>query len=161
VDGPDLAARQLLYDFLVAELQARQAGGPQAPREVCTALANGRDELLAFAAQLDGDLAALAAEFAAPAAVLREVLAVQALDAREGRRWRREASLRAQLGERYHVVSAAVAELAGGVVRASSAAENVNSRLRNYFFLRRQVGEGSFRLFLKTSTHLWAVGKKP
>ena len=33
-----------------------------------------------------------------------------------------------------------MAELSRSVVRASSLVENVNSRLRNYFFLRRQLG---------------------
>jgi hypothetical protein len=146
VAGPDLTTRQELYDFVVAELQARQAGGPQALQAACTALTNGRDALLAFAAALDADLAALAAAEAVPVAVLREVLAVQALDERRGQRWRREAALRARLRGRYHRVHTAVAALAGEVVRASSVAENLNSRLRGYFQLRRQVGAGSLAL---------------
>ena len=146
VAGPDLATREELYDFIVAELQARQAGGPQTLRAACTALANGRDALLAFAAALDADLAALAAEVAVPVAVLREVLAVQALDERRGQRWQREAALRARLRGRYHRVRTAVAALAGRVVRASSVAENLNSRLRGYFQLWRQVGAGSLAL---------------
>lgn len=32
------------------------------------------------------------------------------------------------------------------VVRASSVVENLNSRLRNYFFLRREVGSGYLEL---------------
>jgi hypothetical protein len=146
VAGPDHATRQELYDFLVAELQARQAGGPKTLEAACTALANGRDALLAFAAQLDADLAALAAEVAVPVPVLREVLAVQALDERRGQRWRREAALQARLRGRYHRVHTAVAELASTVVRASSVAENLNSRLRGYFQLWRQVGAGSLAL---------------
>src|SRR4029077_1441141 len=102
VAGPDRATRQELYDFVVAELQARQGGGPQTPRAACTALAHGRDALLAFAAALDEDLAALAAEVAVPVAELREVLAVQALDRRQPRCWQREAALRARLRGRYH-----------------------------------------------------------
>jgi hypothetical protein len=38
------------------------------------------------------------------------------------------------------VVREAVAELLGKVVRASSVIENLNSRLRSYFFLRRHLG---------------------
>lgn len=34
-----------------------------------------------------------------------------------------------------------VEELATTVVRASSVIENLNSRLRNYFFLRKQLGQ--------------------
>ncbi len=169
VAGPDLATRQELYDFLVAELQARQAGGPRILRAACTALANGRDGLLAFAAQLDADLAALAAEVAVPVAVLREVLAVQALDQRRAPRWPREAALRARLRGRYHRVGTAVAALAGRAVRASSVAENLNSRLRGYFQLWRQVGAGSLALLqfylnhrrFPRSDHPERVGKSP
>ena len=121
VAGPDLATRQELYDFLVAELQARQADGPPTLQAACTALVNGRDALLAFAAQLDADLAALGAE------------------------------------------------LAGRVVRASSVAENLNSRLRGYFQLWRQVGAGSLALLqfslnhrrFPRSDHPERVGKSP
>jgi len=146
VSGPDRAARQELYDFVVAELQARQAGGPKTLQAACTALVQGRDALLAFAAALDADLAALAMHEGVPVAVLREVLAVLALDERQARRWQREAAVRARLRGRYHRMHTAVAALAGRVVRASSAAENLNSRLRGYFQLWRQVGAGSLAL---------------
>jgi hypothetical protein len=57
-----------------------------------------------------------------------------------------EAALRQQLRGRYHGLSVAVAKVARRVVRASSVAENLNSRLRNYFFLRRQLGPGYLSL---------------
>jgi hypothetical protein len=153
----------------VAELRARAAGGPQCLRAAAAALANASAALLAFAAPLDADLQALAEQWQAPAGVLREVLAVQALDERSGQRWRREAALRARLGDRYHGVSAAVAEVAAGVVRASSVVENLNSRLRGYFTLWRQVGRGSAELLqfflnhrrFQRSEHPAREGKSP
>jgi hypothetical protein len=63
-----------------------------------------------------------------------------ARDDRDPRRWREEAALRAHLRGRFHEVQAAVAALAQGTVRASSLVENLNSRLRSYFFLRRHLG---------------------
>ena len=51
---------------------------------------------------------------------------------------RRDAALRERLGNRFFAVSVAAAELAENTVRASSVIENLNSRLRNYFSLRRQ-----------------------
>ena len=169
VAGPDLATRQELYDFIVAELQARQAGGPKTLQAACTTLVNGREALLAFAAALDADLAALAAELAVPVAVPREVLAAQALDERRGQRWRREAALQARLRGRYHRVRTAVAALAGQVVRASSVAENLNSRPRGYLQLWRQVGAGSLALLqfylnhrrFPRSEHPERVGRSP
>jgi hypothetical protein len=48
--------------------------------------------------------------------------------------------LRRQLGQRFYALEAAVRDTADHVVRASSIIENLNSRLRGYFFLRRQLG---------------------
>ena len=65
---------------------------------------------------------------------------------RDSRKWQRQAEHRRQLGGRYYGLSEAVAGLAGRVVRASSLVEDVNSRLRNYFFLRRQLGRDYLEL---------------
>ncbi len=45
------------------------------------------------------------------------------------------------LRDRYWEIQDAVADLAESTVRASSLVENLNSRLRGYFFLRRHLGE--------------------
>jgi hypothetical protein len=138
--GPDHAQRCALYDFVVAELRARAPQCPHRLDPICTYLVNQRDAVLAFAQQLDTDLGAVAADFQVPVAVARGVLAVQEMDARDSRRWPREAALRQQLRGRFYELSAAVAAVARGTVRASSVVENLNSRLRNYFFLRRHLG---------------------
>jgi hypothetical protein len=109
-------------------------------------LRHSRDTVLAFAAALDADLATLAAAQAVPVSLLRALLAVEAMDPRQPRRWAREAALQAHLRGRYHALRTAVAALADGVVRASSSVENVNSRLRGYFQLWRQVGHGTLTL---------------
>jgi hypothetical protein len=140
VAGPDYAGRCALYDFIVAELAARAKGCPHRLDPVVTALRKQRTDLLAFVADLDRDLAALASTWQVDAATVRAVLNAQARPASDPRRWREETAVRAKLGGRYHAVAAAVTTLAAAVVRASSVVENVNSRLRNYFFLRRQLG---------------------
>jgi len=140
VSGPSYETRRELYDFVVSELRARQDACPHRLGPVCTALENQRDNLLAFAAQLDRDLAAVAAEYEVDVAWVREALAVQGLSPRDVRRGPREAALRQGLRGRCHAVREAVAAVAASVVRASSVVENVNGRLRNYFFLRRQLG---------------------
>jgi hypothetical protein len=144
--GPCHAERLALYDFVVAELRARVPLCPHRLGPACTYLANRRDAVLAFAQQLDADLAAVAADFQVPVAVARAVLAVQELDVRDRRRWPREAALRRQLRGRFYGLSEAVAAVARGTVRASSVVENLNSRLRTYFFLRRHLGPGYLQL---------------
>jgi hypothetical protein len=138
--GPDHATRRELFDFIVAELRSREPLCPYRIGPVVRALANQRDDLLAFAAQLDQDLAVLAAEFQVSVELARAVLNVELLPPDDPSRCQRQAALRSQLGSRYFSFSVAVGEVGRQTVRASSLVENLNSRLRNYFFLRRHLG---------------------
>jgi hypothetical protein len=140
VAGPCYADRRMLYDFVVAELRARVPLAKHRLAPLCYFLDQHRDQLLAFAEQLDRDLDALAADFHVATDTLRDLLRVQALSDHNPRRWQRETDLRRLLRDRFHVVNEAVREVAEQTVRASSAVENLNSRLRNYFTLRRHLG---------------------
>jgi hypothetical protein len=140
VSGLPYADRCALFDFIVAELKAREPLCAHRIGPMCRLLENQRDDLLAFAAQLDRDLCALAKDFQVPVDVVRELLDLQALDERQCRRWQKEAILREQLRDRFWELSAAVHNVADQTVRASSVIENLNSRLRTYFFLRRHLG---------------------
>ena len=62
VAGPESAVRRDLLDFVVAELR-RETACPDRIRPVRTLLENQRDNLLAFAVDLDRELAALAQEW--------------------------------------------------------------------------------------------------
>jgi hypothetical protein len=146
VAGPEYSSRQQLFDFVVAELRAREPFCAHRIGPLWKLLENQRDKLLAFAAKLDDDLTTLAQDWQISPATAREVLHLQALSTSDPRRWRREVALREILRERYHGVCADVQQLSDRVVRASSLVENLNSRLRNYFFLWRQLGEDSLTL---------------
>ena len=63
VAGPESAIRRELYDFVVAELRAREPACPHRIKPVRQLLENQRDDLLAFAVELDRDLAALARQW--------------------------------------------------------------------------------------------------
>ena len=83
--------------------------------------------------------------------------------------WQQEHRLRQQLGSRFEPLQTALTQLTHATTRASSVVENLNSRLRNYFFLRQQLGEGYLdllRFFLnhrrfQRSEHPQRVGKSP
>jgi hypothetical protein len=169
VAGPCQADRGALYDFLVAELRARAPQCPHRLEPLCTYLVNQREAVLAFAQQLDADLAGLAEDFPVSGAVVRAVLQVQERDLWDRRRWSQEAALRQQLRGRFYELSEAVAAVARRTVRASSVVENLNGRLRNYFFLRRHLGPDylhllqfflNHRRFLR-SEHAERVDKSP
>jgi hypothetical protein len=140
VSGPACVERRVLYDFIVAELRQRAPQCPHRLNPLCTFLDNHRDQLLGFAETLDRDLAEVAARFQVSVDTLRELLHLQQLSSTHPRRWQREAELRQELRERFYEISEAVREVANRIVRASSLVENLNSRLRNYFTLRRHLG---------------------
>ena len=169
LSGPDHATRAELLDFVVAELKARETQCPHRIGPVARLLGNHRDDLLAFAVQLDHELAALSAEFSLAPETVRAMFDLETRTPDDPDRWPREAALRRQLGSRFHAVGEAVAEVARHTVRASSVIENLNSRLRNYFFLRRHLGPEYLALlqfflnhhrFLR-SEHPERVGKSP
>lgn len=138
--GPCHAERIALYDFLCAELKARVAEVPYLLGPLVTYLEGQRDDLLAFAAQLDNELTKLATEFAVPVQHVRALFAVQTMPLDCAKRWHRDAPLRRLLGERYFPLSQALDDVRRHTVRASSLVENLNSRLRSYFSLRRHLG---------------------
>jgi len=140
VAGPSLAERIALYDFVVAELTARAPLCLHRLQPICRTLRNQRNDFLAFAQGLDEGLDALAEEFQVAPELLRRVLMVVSRDDRDPRRWTEEQALRLALRGRFFEVSEAGAGLGKKTVRASSLVENLNSRLRSYFFLRRHLG---------------------
>ena len=93
VAGPEYAIRRDLLDFVVAELRTRESACPDRIRPVRTLLEKQRDNLLAFAVELDRELAALAQEWQIRVTTAREVLQVQSLPTWDPKRWRREAAL--------------------------------------------------------------------
>ena len=172
VAGPPLSDRRVRFDAVVAELLRLMAQRPSCEYRlgpVCSTLAAGRERLLGFCFRLDREIADLAGYAKVSEAVLREMVCVQEMADCDRRKWERDAQLRGRLGERYHEVSLLLEALRAGVVRASSVAENLNSRLRNYFFLRKEIGGGyldllrfflNHRRFLR-SEHAGRVGKSP
>jgi hypothetical protein len=111
----------------------------------------------------------LGQEFEIPAELARQFLRTTSRHERDPRRWTEHAALQERLRGRFHAIQAAVAEVAAGTVRASSLVENLNSRLRNYFFLRRQLGPDYLALLqfflnhrrLERSHRPERVGKTP
>lgn len=169
VSGLSYADRCMLFDFILAELDHRQPLCPQRLKPIYTFLKNHRTKLLAFAAQLDRDLAKLAADFEVALASVRQMLDLVVGDERRPAHWQKEAALRQQLRQRFSPLYQAVSDLAQRVVRASSVIENLNSRLRNYFFLRRHLGTDylallqfflNHRRFLR-SAHAKRVNQSP
>jgi len=139
--GPDLSSRREMFDFVVEELRARESLCRHRIRPVRRMLENQRDDLLAFAAVLDGKPADVRARFDVPPYLVHAICELHGLDKKRSRYWEREAELRGKLRGTFHDVEAAVLDAMADTPRASSIIENLNGRLRSYFFLRRHLGD--------------------
>ncbi len=167
--GPCLAIRRDLFDFIVAELSRREQEDVRRIRPVRIALQNQRDDLLAFAGVLDDKLTAIAQIHAQPEHLVRAACVLHRKPNTSAAYWQGWHQLRSKMKDKFHVVFDAVAQAMAQTPRSSSLVENLNSRLRNYFTLRRQLG-GSYlsllqfflnhRCFLR-SRRAERVGKSP
>ncbi len=167
--GPALATRQALFDFVVEELTQREPGDLQRIRPVRVALQNQRDDLLAFAGVLDAKLADIARAHGISEPVVRDACLLHRLSTTSPAYWQGWNRLRATMGGKFHMLFDAVSRAMAGTPRSSSLVENLNSRLRTYFTLRRHLG-GSYldllRFFLNhrrfvRSRHAERRGKSP
>ncbi|TDN62242.1 hypothetical protein [Paraburkholderia sp. BL10I2N1] len=167
--GPDLATRQELFDFVVDELRRREHEDVRRIRPVRRALQNQRDDLLAFAGVLDGKLAAIAQAEQVPDYLVRAACVLHRKPTSSPAYWQGWSRLRSKMGSRFHAVFSAVSQALANTPRSSSLVENLNSRLRNYFTLRRHLGNaylGLLQFFLNhrrfmRSRHVGRVGRSP
>jgi len=141
--GPALATRRELFDFIVEELATREPEDARRIRPVRVALQNQRDDLLAFAGVLDGKLADIAQTHAIAETLVRKACLLHRLPTTSPAYWQGWNQLRAQTGGKFHTLFDAVSRAMAQTPRSSSLVENLNSRLRTYFTLRRHLG-GSY-----------------
>ncbi len=135
--GPGLATRLELFDFVVAEIHAREYLDPERIRKVRVALQNQRDDLLAFVAVLDEHLDCIAHAYEVSAHPVRQACLLQRKPDTSNAFWQGWNQLCAQMGHKFHEVVEAVMQAMAQTPRCSSMVENLNSRLRNYSTLRR------------------------
>ena len=167
--GPSLDIRNEMFDFIVAELFRREIEDTRRIRPVRVALQNQRDDLLAFAGVQGDKLAMIARAHELPEHLVRAACVLHRKPSTSPSYWQGWNRLRARMGGLCHAVFDAVAQAMAQTARSSALVENLNSRLRNYFTLRRQLG-GSYldllQFFLNHRCFLHSrvpqrVGKSP
>lgn len=142
LNGLNQDTRHELYEDVVTELQRLEATASYAIRPIRVSLQKQKPDLLGFAIRLDDDLWGIALEQKQAIHLIRSVATLQGLSPKVASYWKRYAALQSALGESFSAVMAAVTQWRKGFHRTSSLVENLNSRLRQYFFLRRHIGGG-------------------
>jgi hypothetical protein len=159
--GPDFSTRQVLLNFVVEELRAREPQYPNRIRKVRTFLANNGNNLLQFANEIALGIATIAADLGIDPHYVRAIYEIQGMMPSQAQRLKEE-RLRKLVGTRFHAVESEIKHLLKKTIRASSVVENLNSRLRNYFTLRRHLGQNyltilqfflNHRCFMRSQRH--------
>jgi len=144
--GPEAPIRLELAEFLLAEFKRLEAQASPRIRKVRRFLENEKTHLFAFAFEIDERLAELASRFEIGLPQIRQIFEQRTLSQTDPLYWQRDATFWTRLGSAYPEVQDALDHMANSIVRASSLVENLNSRLRSYFFLRRHLGNDYLEL---------------
>jgi hypothetical protein len=140
--GTNPTVRRELFDFVVAEFEKLEKIHPHRIRVVRVTLSNQRDLLLAFTDVLNEKFKIIAAQCKLPLETIWKMCELQRCKHGSDHYAIRSLPLQFQLSETYDDVEDAVIAAMSTTERTSSMVENLNSRLRPYFFLRREIGNG-------------------
>jgi hypothetical protein len=112
--GPALATRQELYDFVTAELRAREHLDKKRIGKVRVALQNRRNDLLAFAGVLDRKLESIAQENDVCMYLVRQACVLQRKPTTSSLYWQGWCRLCSEMGDKCHVVFESVMQAGHG-----------------------------------------------
>ena len=167
--GADYNERVELFNFVLEELKLREELCRHRIRPVRIALENQGKDLLAFAKILDNKLSEIACNFEVNLDTVREILYLHKIPQANLAYWKIYNQFYQKLGDKFYFLFESITQAMKETPRASSMVENLNSRLRNYFFLRKQLGQEyldllqfflNHRTFMR-SEHPERVGKSP
>ena len=139
--GDQKEDRKDLFDFVIEQLKIRENLCFHRIKPLITFLENNKENLLKFVDQIDSGLEEMANDFKFSLFHVRELYQLQKCTFLDSVRWKKEAFARAYFKEKFHAIETQIKALLKKTVRASSVVENLNSRLRNYFFLRKNIGK--------------------
>jgi hypothetical protein len=145
IAGPCFEIRLELLNFVIDELQKREAHYPKVS-SFRKKLENAKMEVLGFVDAVDSKLRQASSEQEMPLDLLEKIAIMLNCADSEPHRYKIEAEVRSVLRSKFYTAVVIVKSILESTPRASSLVESVNSLLRNYFFLRREIGHGYTQL---------------
>lgn len=138
--GLEPKSRYKLFDFVLYELDQLAKRHSHRIESVCTTLRNQKHFLLAFTEVLNDKFQAIADEFVYPIEKIWEMCALQRCQHSSDTYAVRSLPLQDYFEYDFDDVEDAVLKALDTTERTSSMVENLHSRLRPYFYLRREIG---------------------
>jgi len=132
--------------FVAAELEAREIYYSHRIKPVRRLLELHGENILSFAKDIDSELEQLSVDHGIDTYLVKQVFELQGISAKTVTYWQKTAALHHKIGACFYHLLKDIEKLIKSTVRASSIVENLNSRLRNYFFLRKTLGANYLEL---------------
>ena len=169
VIGPDVFLRCKLMDFIIEELKLREIQCSYRIARVRKMLENQKEGLIQFSIIQDEQLATIAKTHNVDVYFIRQIFELQRLPNNSQCYWSKKNKLYSYVGKKFYDIENSIKKVISTTIRASSLVENINSRLRNYFFLRKQLGSKYLDLLqfflnhkkFKRSAKPKRIGKSP
>ncbi len=137
--GPSYDVRQELLAFIVEELRIREHLSHKIT-PMRTYLQNHNHNLLEFMPIMESYFDTIASESEVNLSAVLGMYELKGLSPLNRRYWQKYAELQKELKGKFHWIASLVDDVLKITVRANSLVENLNSRLRTYFTLRRELG---------------------
>lgn len=138
--GANPFIRRELYDFILDEFKNLSAIHPHRIQDICVALKNQEHFLLAFTHVLDRKFQTIADQYACDLKTVWKICELQRCKIDGDNYAIRSIPLILLLEDKLVDIEDAVIAALNSTERTSSMIENLNSRLRPFFFLRREIG---------------------
>ncbi len=147
IAGSPPEIRGELFNFVLYEFRKLEDKHPTQIKKICMTLENQRERLLSFSNRLNDKFQQIADQFKLPLETIWQCCELQRCKHDGDRYAVRCVPLQLELGDAlfYEIEDAVIAAL-NSTARTSSMVENLNSRLRPYFFLRKEIGHGYLQL---------------
>ncbi|MEE8057937.1 MAG: hypothetical protein V3T17_08885 [Pseudomonadales bacterium] len=140
--GPSLDVRKELYDFIVDEFNKLAVIHPDRLKALCVTLKDKRNIALAFCDVLDEKFQRISDELNCSIEIIWAMCELLRCNLGGDTHGIRSIPLQDTLGDKYDDVEDAVIMALTSTERTSSMIENLNGRLRTYFYLRQDIGQG-------------------
>lgn len=137
--GPSYHIRRELLDFIADELRAREHLSHNIT-SMRTYLDNHKSNLLEFAKIMEIHFETIANESGIDLLTVFKVYELKGMSPSTGKYWEKHTKLRVELKGKFEWINSLIDHVLEITVRANSLVENLNSRLRTYFTLRRELG---------------------
>jgi hypothetical protein len=144
--GSDPETRRELYDFIVDEIKGLESIHPHRIRPVRITLENHRDNVLAFVDVLNQEFEIISRKYGISLSLLWDLCELQRYSQEGSAYYEKANRLRIILKHKFFDLQNAVLEAINNTTKASSAVENLHSRICNYLFLRKEIGNNYLEL---------------